>query len=393
MDPRAPQRLIRIDVAHSGDEALIEQSRLDARARGGESRGEGFHAERVGQRFRPERRERRGRACVVAGVDHGDTSEPSRVAEDQGLAVIELQPDSHMLPIRVDEAGRVVVGEHAKDPGHPEMHDQLGRRLRTRPSEWKEEELAASLDARDPSADGARDRSDAPCRVGVPLRRDDGASGHERSQLAPHGLDLGELRHAARVLVRPSLPSPKSSWEATVSEPPHGPSDGRTGAVGRRDRREDGRPEQTRPRDRTGRPLPYGTSGVSLVEQVEPDTLEEALALGVTRWGERRYFEAHELLELLWKQGPEEQRDLWKGVIQVAVAGVHLQRGNPMGARRLLDRALGRLDTVPDVRCGIDVAALRRTAERARTRLDAGELPDADWGAFPAVPDGPTVAS
>jgi uncharacterized protein len=155
-----------------------------------------------------------------------------------------------------------------------------------------------------------------------------------------------------------------------------------------RDRRDDGRPEQSRPRDRTGRPLPHGASGVPLIERPEPATVEEALALGVTRWGERRYFEAHELLEHAWRQGPDEDRDLWKGVIQVAVAGVHLQRNNPIGARRLLDRALARLDAQPEVRRGIDVASLRRRAELARTLLDSGELPDADWGPFPSCPDG-----
>ncbi len=154
-----------------------------------------------------------------------------------------------------------------------------------------------------------------------------------------------------------------------------------------RDRRDDGRPEQGRPRDRTGRPLPYGTSGIALIEQVDPASVEEALELGVQRWDERRYFECHELLELAWKQGPDADRDLWKGVIQVAVAGVHLQRGNPIGARRLLDRALRRLSEQPAVRRGIDVAGLRRTAGTALARLDSGESPEADWGLFPSCPD------
>jgi uncharacterized protein len=155
-----------------------------------------------------------------------------------------------------------------------------------------------------------------------------------------------------------------------------------------RDRRDDGRPEQSRPRDRTGRPLPRGTTGVQLVETVEPASVEEALGLGVARWDARRYFEAHELLEFAWKLGPEEDRDLWKGVIQVAVAGVHLQRGNRIGARRLLDRALERLAAVPDLHRGVDVGALRRTADTARSVLDEGGIPAADWGPFPSRPDG-----
>ena len=155
-----------------------------------------------------------------------------------------------------------------------------------------------------------------------------------------------------------------------------------------RDRRDDGRPEQSRPRDRTGRPLPYGTEDRALIEPVDPATVEEAVALGTARWDEQRYFEAHELLEHAWKLGPETDRDLWKGVIQVAVAGVHLQRGNRIGARRLLDRALERLSAQPAAHRGIDVAALRRIAADARAQLDAGQVPPADWGPFPVQPDG-----
>jgi len=154
-----------------------------------------------------------------------------------------------------------------------------------------------------------------------------------------------------------------------------------------RDRRDDGRPEQARPRDRTGRPLPYGTTGVATIEAVEPATGADALALGVVRWDAQRYFEAHELLEHAWKQAGGADRELWKGVIQVAVAGVHLQRGNPTGARRLLDRALGRLAPLPDVRHGVDLARLRSIAAAALAALDRGEIPAADWGAFPVVDD------
>ncbi len=160
-----------------------------------------------------------------------------------------------------------------------------------------------------------------------------------------------------------------------------------------RDRRDDGRPEQARPRDRTGRPLPYGTQGVPLCETIDPATVEDAVSLGIARWDEQRYFEAHELLEHAWKLGPEVDRDLWKGVIQIAVAGVHLQRGNRIGARRLLDRALARLGGRPPMELGIDVAALRHVAERARAQLDAGEVPSADWGPFPVGPDGPRSTS
>jgi len=190
-----------------------------------------------------------------------------------------------------------------------------------------------------------------------------------------------------------------SSQEAVVSEPSRAARPGHQGPVVTRrrtvapdeedrDRRADGRPEQGRPRDRTGRPLPYGTSGVALAAQSRPASVEQALELGVRRWQERRYFEAHELLELAWRKSPEQDRGLWKGVIQVAAAGVHLQRGNPTGARRLLGRALDLLSLQPDIHRGVDVRTLRGTAESARALLEAGGRPDADWGPFPSCSDG-----
>ena len=156
-----------------------------------------------------------------------------------------------------------------------------------------------------------------------------------------------------------------------------------------RDRREDGRPEQLRPRDRTGRPLPYGTTGVPFTEDHDPATVEEALDLGMRLWDEHRYFEAHECLEHVWHAAPEDDQDLWQGVIQVAVAGVHLQRGNPAGATALLDRAGSRLARYPDVHRGIDVAAARQYCHEAAQAVRDGGLDAAPpMPAFPAVAGG-----
>jgi uncharacterized protein len=154
-----------------------------------------------------------------------------------------------------------------------------------------------------------------------------------------------------------------------------------------RDRRHDGRPEQARPRDRTGRPLPYGTTGVPLIEEQEPTTVEEALAAGIRLWDEERFFEAHECLEHVWHASPEDDEDLWQGVIQIAVACVHLQRANPDGAVALLARAGDRLSRYPDRYRGIDVAAARSFCRGAASAITAGEERPA-WPSFPAAPGG-----
>ncbi len=127
-----------------------------------------------------------------------------------------------------------------------------------------------------------------------------------------------------------------------------------------------------------------------MAEDHDFDTVEEALQIGVRLWDEQRYFEAHECLEAVWHAAPELDRDFWQGVIQVAVAGVHAQRGNPAGATALLDRAGSRLESYPERHRGVDVAALRsfcaEAAESLRQGLAGHDLRVPD---FPASSDGP----
>ncbi len=153
--------------------------------------------------------------------------------------------------------------------------------------------------------------------------------------------------------------------------------------MGGRDRRGDGRPEQARPRDRTGRPLPYGTVGVATTEPLEPIDVAQAIELGATRWAQQRYFEAHELLEVAWKAASGPERELWKGVIQIAVACVHVQRGNLDGAQRLVERGLRRLGPFPDHAGGLAVAEVRRQARALEQRMAAGDPVDVDLGPLP----------
>ncbi len=83
-------------------------------------------------------------------------------------------------------------------------------------------------------------------------------------------------------------------------------------------------------------------------------------------------FNAHEVLEAAWKNGPFAERMLWQGLAQYAVGLTHIQRGNPKGARTLLERAIGRLATDPAPPYGIDANGLITHAEGLLARLDAG---------------------
>jgi len=111
-----------------------------------------------------------------------------------------------------------------------------------------------------------------------------------------------------------------------------------------RDRDAAGRARNRRPRDGLGRPLPHGAAGVPTM----PDDLlvspAEALALAQRLLDAGRPFHAHEVLEAAWKAAPAPERELWRGLAQLAVGLTHAARGNPDGARRLLDRAALRLE-------------------------------------------------
>jgi hypothetical protein len=110
-----------------------------------------------------------------------------------------------------------------------------------------------------------------------------------------------------------------------------------------RDRDESGRPRSARPRDALGRPLPRGSAGVPRI----PDDLvlapAETLAYAQDLLDRGLAFNAHEVLEAAWKNGPLSEQALWQGLAQLAVGITHVQRGNLKGAITLLRRASARL--------------------------------------------------
>lgn len=125
-----------------------------------------------------------------------------------------------------------------------------------------------------------------------------------------------------------------------------------------RDRNPEGRPENARPRDGLGRPLPYGSTGVEPVPP-GPRPPEEALAVAQDLLDRDRPFQAHEVLEDQWKAAANEERDLWQGLAQLCVGLTHQRRGNTTGAATLATRGAGRIaghaGTAPH---GLDVEGL-----------------------------------
>ncbi|MGY0502656.1 DUF309 domain-containing protein [Nocardia sp. FBN12] len=142
-----------------------------------------------------------------------------------------------------------------------------------------------------------------------------------------------------------------------------------------RDRDTAGRARNDRPRDRLGRPLPPGSAGVARI----PDDLElgpqQTLTFAQQLLDDGLAFNAHEVLEAAWKNGPVAERMLWQGLAQYAVGLTHIQRGNAKGAGTLLRRASERLGSYPAnaQHHDVDLAGLIAHAQELLDALDTGE--------------------
>jgi uncharacterized protein len=110
-----------------------------------------------------------------------------------------------------------------------------------------------------------------------------------------------------------------------------------------RDRDSRGRPRNARPRDELGRPLRRDASGEPPLPDGPALPPEAALDLAQELIDSGKAFQAHEVLEACWKAAPASERELWKGLAQVAVGLTHAQRGNATGAVTLLRRGAQRV--------------------------------------------------
>jgi len=87
---------------------------------------------------------------------------------------------------------------------------------------------------------------------------------------------------------------------------------------------------------------------------LDPQVIE-----GLELYNTRRFFECHEVLENVWRAEKSPIRELYRGILQVAVGYYHIQRGNYIGARKMFKRCRRWLDPFPDICQGINLAGLR----------------------------------
>jgi len=98
-------------------------------------------------------------------------------------------------------------------------------------------------------------------------------------------------------------------------------------------------------------------------------------ALALVRDGDG--FAAHEVLEDLWRGAPDAERDLYQGLVHVAVATYQESRGNEVGRRRQLEKARRRLGPYAPAHEGLAVGALLAWVDAALASGRCPPLPEA----------------
>jgi predicted metal-dependent hydrolase len=102
--------------------------------------------------------------------------------------------------------------------------------------------------------------------------------------------------------------------------------------------------------------------------------MEHAFERGLELIRAGRYFEAHEELEIAWREAEPGERDFFQGLVHVAVAWYQAGRGNHVGCGRQLEKAARRLRPYMPAYRGIDVARALERVREAEAVLRGGSL-------------------
>lgn len=97
-----------------------------------------------------------------------------------------------------------------------------------------------------------------------------------------------------------------------------------------------------------------------------------ALALkGIEAFNQGDYYLAHEELELAWKEDMGPGRELYRAMLQIAVAYYQIERGNYRGALKMFLRVRQWLSPLPDRCRGVDLGQLKEDVRLVHEALVA----------------------
>lgn len=99
----------------------------------------------------------------------------------------------------------------------------------------------------------------------------------------------------------------------------------------------------------------------------------DELRRGIALFNRSEFFEAHEVLEDVWRAAPADQKKHFQGLVQTAVAFHHFSTGNRIGMRSVLERAMRNLDGCAAEFHGIHIALLKKSVAQWLLAFDAGQ--------------------
>lgn len=121
------------------------------------------------------------------------------------------------------------------------------------------------------------------------------------------------------------------------------------------------------------------------IQEACGDPLSALAAEGIRLFNAHEYFESHELLEDAWNEDTSEAKELYRAILQVAVAYLQVERGNLRGALKMFLRARQWFARLPAVCRGVNVEALIADAAQVETALREDGLDAVDVTTFPPV--------
>ncbi len=91
---------------------------------------------------------------------------------------------------------------------------------------------------------------------------------------------------------------------------------------------------------------------------------EEVLKRAKQYFNDEKYWECHEVLEGVWKNTHEGEKDLVQGIILVAAAFVHYQKNENDICLSILKRAMEKLSNASGMYHGIDIDKFQKITEK-----------------------------
>ena len=106
---------------------------------------------------------------------------------------------------------------------------------------------------------------------------------------------------------------------------------------------------------------------------------------GIQLFNQGLYFEAHEELEIAWREEAGRIKELYQGILEAGVTYLHVRRQNLAGAIKVYGRSMRWLQEWPDMCRGAHIGQLRRDLDAMMTeaiRLGPARLAELDPALF-----------